>query len=259
MEEVTMLSKMTRIRIRSGSSRLRYGVVPLAVLIALVSSIAASAAVRGPAFPNRPVTYVNLAKATEQRNYRTDYSVQFALRQTSASNINADDTALARTSRCNNCGAIAIAFQVVFSSAQSPITLNENATAQAIGTSCGNCSTLAEAYQIVDAGGTQPRLTRQQLATLDHVGFELKALRNSGLSVDQIESEVTDLANEVVATLQSSSGSSEAPPSSDVPAVSPALNGPALSPALNGFASLLAPLTEVSQPNVQLYYQIQTG
>jgi len=242
-----MLSKMTRIR--SGSLRLRYGVVPLAVLIALVSSVTASAAVRGPAFPNRPVTYVNQAKATEQRNNRTDYSVQFALRQTSASNINADDTALARTSRCNNCGAIAIAFQVVFSSAQSPITLNENATAQAIGTLCGNCSTLAEAYQIVDAG-TQPRLTRQQLGTLDRVGFELKALRNSGLSVDQIESEVTDLANEVVATLQTSSGSSEAPPSSGVPA---------LSPALNGFASLLAPLTDVSQPNVQLYYQIQSN
>jgi len=237
-----MLSKMTRIR--SGSSRLRYSVAPLAVLIVLFSSVAASAAVRGTATAGRQVTYVNLARATSQRNNWTDYSIRFALRQTSASIINADDTAVARTSRCHDCGATAIAFQVVFASTQDPVTLNENTTADATGTFCGRCATLAEAYQIVDVSSTQPRLTYKQLAGLEQVQRELEALRNSGLSTDQIQSEVADLANQVIALLQDSTA---APPSSGVP-----------SSALNGFASL-APLTQLSQPDIQLYYQIQTA
>ena len=228
------------------SLRLLYGVVPLTILITLFSSVTASAAVRGTAPASTEVTYVNLAKAISLRNSQTDYSVRFQLRQSSASIINADDNAVALTSGCHDCGAIAIAFQVVFAPAQSLTALNENSTAEAISNACVRCSTVALAYQIVDISNTQLRLTHEQLAGLEYVRLQLKALRYSGLSIDQIQSEVDELANQAIAILQNSTG---AAPTSDVPSVSPAING----------SALLAHMTEITQPGIQLFVKIQSA
>jgi hypothetical protein len=225
--------------------RLFYGVVPLTILITLFSPLAASAAVPGTAPAGAEVTYVNLAQATSLRNWRTDYSVKFQLRQSSASIINADDSAVALTSGCHDCGAIAIAFQVVFAPAQSLTALNVNGTAEATSNACVRCSTLAETIQLVDISNTQQRLTWKQLAGLEYVRFELEALKYSSLSTDQIQSEAAELANQAMALLQDSTGPA---PTSEPPLVSPAVNG-----------SALAPLTEISQPGIELFVKTQSA
>jgi putative peptide zinc metalloprotease protein len=236
-----MLSK-----IRSGSLRLCYGAVSLTILIAVLSPVTASAAVRGTAPPSTQATYVNRANATSLRNSRTNYSVRFQLGQSSASTINADNSAVALTSGCHDCGAIAIAFQVIFASSQSPIALNADNTANATSYACVSCTTLAEAYQIVDIGTTQQQLTFKQLVGLEYVHLQLELLQYSGLSSGQIQSKVAELANETVALLQNSTG---ATPASDAPAASPVVNGSALP----------AQLTQGSQPGVELFVKIQSA
>jgi hypothetical protein len=223
---------------RNGSLRLLYGVVPVAILIAVFSPVTASACTQE--------TYVNLAKATSRWNWWTDYSVKFQLRQSSASTINADDSAVALTSGCHDCGAIAIAFQVIFAPAQSLTALNVNSTADATSYACVRCSTLAETVQLVDVSSTQQRLTWEQREGLERVRFELEALRYSHLSIDQIQSEVAELANQAVALLRDSTGDA---PAGEPPLVSPAVNGPAL----------LGPLTGISQPGIELFIKTQSA
>jgi hypothetical protein len=215
----------------SGSSRLRYGVVALTIPVMLAMPVAASAAVLGTASATSQVTYVNLAKATSLHNWQTDYSVKFQLRESSASIINADNSAVALTSGCHDCGAIAIGFQVVFAPAQSLTALNVDNTANATSYSCVRCSTLAEAYQLVDISNSQQHLTYDQVAGLEQVHFELEALQYSGLSTDQIQSKVAELANQALTILQNSAG---AAPAGSAPSISPAINGSALPAQLTG-------------------------
>jgi hypothetical protein len=251
-----MLSKITRIK--SGSLRLRYGVVPLAVPLAFVGPVAAATTAPGNSPTGHAVTYVNLAKATSRSDNWTDYSVKFRLHQSSTSVINADDTALARATRCQNCGAIAIAFQVIFAPAHRLNAVNENATAEATSAYCDNCSTLAEAYQIVDVSNTEQRLTRRQLAALRQVQRQLAALPHAGLSTDQIQSEVAGLANQVVAILENGT---VAAPSSEVPSVSPAVTNSAdLTPLTElGQPAESSQPTAITQPSVQLFVQVQSS
>lgn len=244
-----MLSK-----IRNGSLWPCYGMVPLAILGVMLGPDSSSVPFLGTAPHSTQVTFVNPARATSLRDGRTDYSVQFQLDQTSASTVNADNSAVALTSGCHNCGAFAIAFQVVVASSQSLATMNANNTANATSYACVSCSTLAEAYQIIDVSNTQPRLTAKQLAGLEYVRFQLALLRYSRLSSDQIQSKVADLASQAVALLQNSA---DPAPASGAPAVSPAVNGPAV-PAVSGSAQP-AQLTQPTQPGVQLFVKIQSA
>ena len=233
-------------KITSGPLRLLYGFVALTILLTAFSPVAASAAVRGDSPAGTQATYVNLAHATSSWNWLTDYSLKFQLRQSYASTINADDSAVALTSGCHDCGAIAIGFQVIFAPEQSLSAINVNGTAQATSTSCVRCSTLAEVYQIVDISTTEQQLTYQQLAGLEYVQFELEALRFSGLSSDQVQSKVTELANQAIAILQNSTAD---PPARYVPSASPAINDSALN----------ARMTGDSQPGVELFVKIQSA
>ena len=239
-----MLSKMTKIT--CGPLRLLYGVIALAILITAFSPVAASAAVRRDAPKGTQATYVNLAHATSRWNWFTDYSLKFQLRQSYASTINADDSAMALTSGCHDCGATAIGFQVIFAPKQSLSALNVNSAAQATSTSCVRCSTLAEVYQIVDISTTEQQLTYQQLAGLEYVRFEFEALRFPGLSSDQVQSRVTELADQAIAILQNSTAD---PPARYVPSASPAINDSALN----------ARMTGDSQPGVELFVKIQSA
>jgi hypothetical protein len=248
-----MLSK-----VRSGSLRLRFGIVALTIPITLSIPVTASAAVPGAVSARTHVTYVNAAKATSKRNWQTDYSVKFRVWQSSASIINADDSAVALASKCHDCGAVAIAFQVVFARAQSLTTLNQDSTADAIGNACVRCSTLAEAYQLVDVSTSQQWLTSRQLAGLDRVGFQLEALQQSRLSTDQIQNKVAELVNQAVTILTGGAGSTPGGAGSTLVGAGSTPVGPTplLSPAINA-SSLPAQLTQLSQqPAIQLYVKI---
>ena len=245
--------------------RLRFGIVALTIPITLSIPVTASAAVPGAVSARTHVTYVNAAKATSKRNWRTDYSVKFRLRQSSASIINADESAVALASKCHDCGAVAIALQVVFVPQQDLTTLNQDTTADAIGNACVRCSNLAEAYQLVDVSDSQQRLTSHQRAALQRVGFQLEALQYSGLSTDQIQNKVAELVNQAVTILTSGAGSTPGGAGSTPGGAGSTPGGagstpvgptPLLSPAINA-SSLPAQLTQPSQqPAIQLYVKI---
>jgi len=251
--------------------RFRFGIVALTIPITLSIPVTASAAVPGAVSARTQVTYVNAAKATSKRDWRTDYSVKFRLRQSYASIINADDSAVALSTKCHDCGAVAIAFQVVFAPEQSFTALNEDSTADATNYDCVRCSTLAEAYQVVDISSSQQRLTSPQLAGLQRVGFQLEALPYSGLSIDQIQNKVAELLNQAVTILTSGTGSMPGGTGSmpggtgstpggtgSTPGGTGSTPGdptPLLSPAINA-SSLPAQLTQPSQPDIRVFEKI---
>ena len=189
---------------RSASLWLLCGVVPVTILITLFSPVAASAADHRPAAPaSRYLTYVNRAHAVSQRDGRTDYSMRFQLHQRSASIINADATAVAKTIGCHDCSSVAIAFQVVFARAQGLSEINVNSTAKAISRRCVRCSTLAETVELVYISATQRQLTQAQDAGLALIQREFAALRHSQLRIAQIQSKVAVLAAQAGALLRS--------------------------------------------------------
>jgi hypothetical protein len=242
----------------------RRGVVALAVPVSLVIPVAASAAVTG----GPGGTYVNQATAASYLNGYSDLSVKFQLKQTSASTVNATNKANATTSRCRDCGAIAIGFQVVLVSSRNLSTVNAVNTANAISTNCTRCTTLAAAYQIVDVAGPQ-RLTYQQEAGLDQIGAEVQALEWSRLGADEIKTKADALANEAVSLLQNSAavtpgtGTQGAGPT---PSFSDNTNGPltaayitAPAPSTPAVSNSDVPpgLTEDAQPIVELNVKVQ--
>jgi hypothetical protein len=237
----------------------RRGVVALAIPVSLAIPVTASAAITG----GPGGTYVNQARAASYFNRYSDSSVKFQFKQSSASTVNATNEANATTSRCRDCGAIAIGFQVVLVSSRNLSTVNAVNTANATSTNCTKCTTLAAAYQIVDAAGPQ-RLTYQQEAGLDQIGAEVQALQWSRLSADEIQAKADALANEAVSLLQSTTNVT---PGTGTPGswtgFSP--GGPFTTAFVTGTGStsptvsteVPAGLTQVDQPAVELNVKVQ--
>jgi hypothetical protein len=233
----------------------RRGVVALAVPISLAIPVTASAAVTG----GPGGTYVNQAKAASHFNWYSDSSVKFQFKQSSASTVNATNEANATTSRCRDCGAIAIGFQVVLVSSRNLSTVNAVNTANATSTNCTKCTTLAAAYQIVDAAGSQ-RLTYQQEAGLYQIGAEVQALQWSRLSADEIQTKADALANEAVSLLQNSTNVT---PGTGAPGSWPGFSpgGPFTTAYITGAPAISSDvptgLTEDTQPVVELNVKVQ--
>jgi hypothetical protein len=229
-EGTTMLHKM-----RNWAWRLRCGVMASAIIVSLAIPVTASASTRA-------ATYVNLANAISLRSGSADFTLKFQLQQSSASTVNAVNRAVASTSKCHNCGAVAIGFQILVVAKQNLAALNADNTANATSFDCVRCSTLAAAYQIISVSDSQP-LTGQQEQDLNRIRAEVEALRNYGLETDQIQSRAGQLANQAVSILQDGAGTAPA-------ALAPAF------PAINGSA-LPAQLAESNQPVVKLFIKTQ--
>jgi len=247
-----MLHKM-----RHGALRLRYGVVALAILAPLAVPGTAFAGVSTSRLASpQPATYVNLAKATSLRNFYHAFTLRFQLRQGSPSVLNADNNAVALTAYCHDCGALAIAFQVVFVTEQNLTAINANNNADATSYACVRCTNTAEAYQIIVATDEQSRLTGQQERGLAQVRAELEALQRPGLDSDQIQSESDALANQAVSILTNPAYGQGAPAGG--PAAAASTFSPAISPAI-GAAALPAALTQSTQPIVDLYIDVKSS
>lgn len=243
-----MLHKM-----RPGALRLRYGVVALAIFAPLAVPGTASAGVSASLLASpQPATYVNLAKATSLRNFYHAFTLRFQLKQGSPSVLNADNNAVALTANCHDCGALAIAFQVVFVTQQNLTAINANNNADATSYNCVRCANTAEAYQIIVATDEQSRLTDQQERGLAQVRAGLEALQRPGLDADQIQSQSTALANQAVSILDN--------PAYGVPGGGASAGGPpagasTVSPAIK--SALPAELTESTQPVVDLFIDVK--
>jgi hypothetical protein len=218
--------------IKKLARRSRRGVVALAIPVTLAFPVAASASVWGP-------VYANQAQAAAFFSGQTSTDVRFQLDLPSLSTVNVLNEAQASTSRCDNCSAVAISFQVLFAAGVSSADVYAQNTADAVSTSCTRCSVLAAAYQIVYVGGAPERMSSQQQHSLAQIKAGLMSLQHSNLAADQIQSQAAGLASQAAAVLRATPDTA-----------------PAVSPAPASFASP-AQLTQNSNPEVELFIKLQ--
>jgi hypothetical protein len=236
---------------RGRAWRLRCGVVALAMVGPLAIPVTASAS-DGPGRAGPHVqTFVNQAKAVTRTNGRTAFAMKFQLRQSSASTLNAVNSAVALATECQDCSAIAIGVQIIYVTKQNLSNLNESNISGAENTDCAlQCFAMAEAYQIVFAAGAIQPLTHEQLRDLARVKVGFAALRHSVLSPDQIQSQSSALVSEIVSILENSP---YVAPASTTP--TPMTPTPMLSPAINA-AAMPSQLASESGPIVDVYRDI---
>jgi hypothetical protein len=230
---------------------LRSAVLALALAMFVPLAIPATASARlipGIALPGE---YINQVNAVSQTNLKTDFRVKFQLDQGYAygSVLDADNRATALTSKCADCNAIAIGFQVVYTTQQDLAAIHALNVASATNFECVDvCNAVADAYQVVVAIDSPDTygwtVTFPQMLALSQVRDEFYALPTSGLDIAQIQSQCEELVNEVVSILAGSSSQAQDG------------TGPTLIPGVSGSA-LPSELTGEGRPIVDLFRDVQ--
>jgi hypothetical protein len=256
---MTMLPKK-----RHRARLLRCGALALmtAAFVPLAINSASADTYPGPVgfLAGLPGSYaVNQVSSTEVTNTKTVFNVKWNLGELQGPVITAINRATALTTRCANCTAIAIGFQVVSVTEQDLVDLRATNVATATNKSCSaTCNAVADAYQVVVATDTaQPLslgdlLSKRQTSDLDNLRAQFLALPTSGLSLTQIQAKCQDLANQAVTILEAADS---AGPGSDAP-VYTALTVPSFSPAVHAVGGAIAPGSS-DKPVVKLYRDIQ--
>ena len=253
-------------RMRHGVRRLRSGALTLALaaFVPLAVPAAASASV-GPGFAlgflepgsfvihTGPGPIVNEVHADSVVSQANVFRVRFQLGVSSGPVVDAVNRSMALTSKCSNCNAIAIGFQIVTTTEQDLVSLDATNVAIATNYECtGTCDAEADAYQLVVATDTPQAvpfsglLNWLQLGALYNVQAQFDALPYSGLDLSQIQAACENLVNQAVTILQDATYYGPNQPS-----------GPTFSPAVNG-AGTNAALTQSDQPVVKLYHDVQS-
>ena len=118
-----------------------------------------------------------------ETDQKTVFKVKFGLGEGASPTITAINRAVALTSRCANCTAIAIGFQVVTTTEQDLVDLHAINVAKATNNDCtATCDAVADVYQVVVATDTpQPMsfvklLSPQQRNALYQLRSEFLAL-----------------------------------------------------------------------------------
>lgn len=249
---------------RQRARRLRSGVLTLTLAAFVPLAIGGSASattIAGPGnFLGSPQgnEVDNVARATVVTDGKTVFNVKFGLGFAEGPVVTAVNRAVALTSHCATCTAIAIGFQVVTTTTQDLLDLQATNEATATNDSCSlTCDAEADAYQVVVATDTPRALTYGQLLTprqylaLYKLRSQFLALPNSGLTLTQIRAKCEDLANQAVTIL---SDADYAGPGYG-PVSYTALVAPAFSPAVPGAAVAGPPGAD--HPVVTLYRDIQ--
>jgi hypothetical protein len=254
---------------RHRARRLRSGVLTLtlAAFVPLAVPVTASAStIPGYPPPGAFVSYplgnefLNQVNANSETNQKTVFKVKFGLGEGASPIVTAVNRAVAVTSRCANCTAIAIGFQVVTTTDQDLVDLRAINVAKATNNDCtATCNAVADAYQVVVATDTpQPMsfgqlLSPQQRNALYQLRSEFLALPNSGLSLPQIEAQCGVLAGQAMDILEDANSGG---PSSGAPVdTTPTL--PTFSRGVHGVGADTE-LTGSGQPVVNLYHDLQS-
>ena len=235
---------------------LRCGALALmtAAFVPVAINSASASTIPGPVsfFGGLPGGYaVNWVSATEATDAKTVFNVRWELAEPIGPDVTAINHATALTTRCANCTAIAIGFQVISTTDRDLNTLRADDLAVATNKDCtGTCTSVADTYQVVAAtDSAQPLrfsqlLSKQQLSELNNLQTQFQALPKSGLSLTQIQATCEDLANQAMGILQEGDA---AGPNTDAP-VYTSLSLPAISPAVSAMDD---------PPLVKLYKDIQ--
>jgi len=254
-------------RMRYEVRRLRPGALALALaaLVPLAIPAAASASV-GPYFSpglgesgtfvvnTGPGPTVNQVQADSVVNQHNVVRARYQLGVSESPVVAAVNRSVALTSKCSNCNALALGFQIVTTTDQDLASIDATNVAIATNYECtGTCDAKADAYQLVVATDTPQAvpilwlLNPAQMDELYQMAAQFDALPQSGLDMSQIQAAAEDLVDQAMTILENAVYAGPNQPS--VPAFSPAVNG----------AGTNAALTQGDQPTVKLYHDSQSS
>jgi len=228
-----MFSKISTLALRSRRGAIAF-IIPVALSLPAVLAMTATAALAAPA-----PTYSGQVRASSSTDFYTDFNVKFQLEQSSANTINAFNEADAQTSKCHDCGAYAVSFQVLIATKQDLNGINETDNAYATSIHCDQCNTLAGAYQIVYAGNP---LSQGQEQGLARIKTEVEDLSQTPLS--EVQTRANYLANQAVTLL--ATGAAAMPP------VTPIFVPTGVS------SQIASEAVQDNQPVVRLFVKVQT-
>jgi putative peptide zinc metalloprotease protein len=135
-------------------------------------------------------------------NTRDDANIfrfAFMVKRTMQDVVDNDNAAVA-VSSCTECQTVAASFQVVLILSDPSIVTTDN-LAIAMNVDCSLCATLASAYQFVMTTGGQVRFTAEGNRELAAIRRALEALRQSDLSILEIQAKLDELRDRVANVL----------------------------------------------------------
>jgi len=174
----------------------RLASVALAAGLVLGTAPVPLAAGHGGGPPRMTVT--NKVRAAVYKDDRVKTRVKWQDRNTRARTVKVRNEAFAYAS-CRDCGAAAVAFQVLLASRATDLTVTNDAVA--VNERCENCSTFAGAYQFVVAGGGDLRLTRAGAASLRKLQWKVNRMRAARLDPEEAQARADELADRVLQVL----------------------------------------------------------
>jgi hypothetical protein len=172
-------------------------------LAALVVAVLYGAAASGPAGaePSGGPNHVVLASATADASPVTNSGLQVA--SVGSPTVTSDNIAQATSTNCTGCRAAAAAFQAVFITRDAH-TITPGNVAAAANANCTNCDSFAFAYQYVLTTPGPVYLSADARQQISLIRQQVSAAINTpGLSDDQLETQLRDLASQFKSVIDS--------------------------------------------------------
>ena len=142
----------------------------------------------------------NAAIAVNTKDGTTIFKVAFAIRHVMSDVVDDTNAAVAYNS-CNDCAAVAIAFEIVLVAGTPSVVTPQNVSI-AINENCTTCVAVAEAYQFVLGGGTGPlHFDAEGNRILSEIRRELHSLRKEDLTLEQLQARLDAMAARIADVL----------------------------------------------------------
>lgn len=135
------------------------------------------------------------AVAVNTKDGSTLFRFAFSIKQIMGEVVDQSNAAVAYAN-CEECTTVAISVQVLLVSG-SPDEVTPTNLAVALNEDCTECQTLAAAYQFVFGNGEELRFTAEGRRRIADIRRRFQALRNAGLSVEEIQEQADALAGEL--------------------------------------------------------------
>jgi len=139
------------------------------------------------------------AVVVNERDDSEVYRLMLQIRRAIGDTVDTTNAAVAVAS-CESCTTVAVSIQALLVMSSPSIFTPEN-LALAMNIDCDFCQTLASAYQTIFQTGGPVRLTAEGSRRVAELRQELEALRNSGLSIFEIQERVDAINDELVRIL----------------------------------------------------------
>jgi putative peptide zinc metalloprotease protein len=131
------------------------------------------------------------AVVVNQNDYSDVYRLMLQIRRAVGDTVDTSNLAAAVAS-CNSCQTVAVALQGVLVMSDPSVFVPEN-MALALNVDCNLCQTIAIADQTLVQTGGPAHFTAAGSRAIAQIRQELEALRNSGLTIEEIAAKVEEL------------------------------------------------------------------